>query len=112
VLTLKVDPSSPEIQNGDTILNVDVDLVDCNAIQTCRQVPEFRKNILPVSALKMEAVCSSRTLVCTCKFTRRYNPEDRYRHIRRCEHLKSRNYKPLKGRGHLKNLGGQRTASQ
>jgi hypothetical protein len=33
-----------------------------------------------LSGLRMEAVCSSETLVSTYKFTRRYNPEDKYGH--------------------------------
>jgi hypothetical protein len=34
---------------------------------------------LHLPALKMEAVCSSETLVSTCKSTRHYNPEDERR---------------------------------
>jgi hypothetical protein len=40
------------------------------------------------SALKMEAVCSSETLVSTYKSTRRYYPEDQHRHLHRSENLK------------------------
>jgi hypothetical protein len=43
------------------------------------------------SALKMEVVCSSETLVSTYKSTRRYNPEDQSRYLRR-ENLKSEEY--------------------
>jgi hypothetical protein len=41
--------------------DVDVGLLDCNATWTW-WIPTFRRNIL-TSALKMEAVCSSETLV-------------------------------------------------
>jgi hypothetical protein len=37
----------------------------------------------------METVCFSETLVSTYKSTRRYNPEDQHRHLRRRENLKS-----------------------
>jgi hypothetical protein len=45
-------------------------------------------------ALKMEAVCSSETLLSTYKSTRRYNPKDQHRHLHRRENLKSNT--PLK----------------
>jgi hypothetical protein len=38
---------------------------------------------------KMKAVCSSETLVPTCKSTRRRNSEDKHRHLHRLENLKS-----------------------
>jgi hypothetical protein len=49
---------------------VDVGLLGCNAMWTCKQIPTFRRNILPPSsglmrALKKEVVCSSETLVST-----------------------------------------------
>jgi hypothetical protein len=50
----------------------------------------FWRNILPSSSgLKMEAVCSSETLVSTYKPIRRFNPYDQQRHIHRLENLKS-----------------------
>jgi hypothetical protein len=42
--------------------------------------------------LKMEAVCSSETLVSTFKSTWHYNPEDQHRHLHRRENLRSRIY--------------------
>jgi hypothetical protein len=39
--------------------------------------------------LKMKAVHSSDVLLSTCKSTRRYNPEDKYRHHHCRENLKS-----------------------
>jgi hypothetical protein len=57
--------------------NVDVGLLGCNAMRTCRQKPAFRGNH---AFLKMEAICSSKTLVLTYKFTQHYNPEDIHRH--------------------------------
>jgi hypothetical protein len=42
-----------------------------------------------LSALKMEVLCSSETLVSTNTSTRRYNPKDQQGHLRRCENLKS-----------------------
>jgi hypothetical protein len=36
---------------------------------------------------KMEAVCSSKTLISTYKSTRRYNPEDQHRHPHRRENV-------------------------
>jgi hypothetical protein len=41
--------------------DIDCGLVGCDAVWTCRWVPTFRRNILP--SLKIEAVCSSETLV-------------------------------------------------
>jgi hypothetical protein len=41
---------------------------------------EIRRNILSLySAMKMEAVCSSETLISTYKSTRLYGPEDQHR---------------------------------
>jgi hypothetical protein len=48
----------------------------CNAVLSCRQAD---------SALKMEAVCSSETLVSACKSTWRYYPE--HQHLHRRENL-------------------------
>jgi hypothetical protein len=45
------------------------------------------------SELKMEAVCSTETLVTTYKSTRRHNPEDCHGRLRRLENLKS--YRPI-----------------
>jgi hypothetical protein len=41
------------------------------------------------STLKMEAICSSETLVATHQATRRHIPEDDTLHYHRCENLKS-----------------------
>jgi hypothetical protein len=41
----------------------------------------------PSSALKMEAVCSSETMISTYKSTRRHNPEEQHRHLHRRENL-------------------------
>jgi hypothetical protein len=38
--------------------------------------------------LKMEAICSSETLITTYKLTRRHHPEDHNRHVHRRENLK------------------------
>jgi hypothetical protein len=55
---------------------VDVDLLGCDAVWTCGQIPTFRRNILfPSSGLKS---------------TLRYNPEDQLRHIHCLENLKTR----------------------
>jgi hypothetical protein len=40
-------------------------------------------------ALNMEAACTATTLVSSNKFTRRYNPEDKHRHLDRRENFKS-----------------------
>jgi hypothetical protein len=37
--------------------------------------------VTPIEFLKMEAVCSSVTLVPIYKPTRRYNPEDQHQHL-------------------------------
>jgi hypothetical protein len=50
----------------------------------------FRRH--PSSALKMETVCSSETLVSTFKSTRRNNPEDQHHHLHRSENLKSHHH--------------------
>jgi hypothetical protein len=56
----------------------------------CRQVPTFRRNVLPPSsALKIEAICSSETLVSTYKSIWHFYPEDQHRHLHRRESLKS-----------------------
>jgi hypothetical protein len=54
-------------------LYVHVGLLSCNALW--------------IPGLKMETVCSSETLVSTYKSTcpRRYNPEDKHRHLHRRE---------------------------
>jgi rRNA maturation protein Nop10 len=46
--------------------DVDVGILVCKTVWT--------------EALKIAAVCSSETLISTCNFPWRYNPEDRYRH--------------------------------
>jgi hypothetical protein len=68
----------------------------------CREVPLFPylqsfqrliEDIFPLSdvllnkALKMEAVCSSDTLVSTYKSTRRYDPKGLHRHLCHCFQL-------------------------
>jgi hypothetical protein len=40
------------------------------------------------SRLATGTVYISETLVSTCTSTRRYNPEDQYRHIHRCQNIK------------------------
>jgi hypothetical protein len=73
-----------------TFTRVDVCLLGSKAVRTCREVPTFRRNILPpYSALKMEAVCSSKTLVCIYKSSRLYNPKHQHRHLHHRENLKS-----------------------
>jgi hypothetical protein len=47
-------------------------------ISTSCSLLHFNPTISEISALKMEAACSSETLVSTYKTTRRYNPEDQY----------------------------------
>jgi hypothetical protein len=46
--------------------------------------PALNNNI---RALKMEAVCSSETLLSTYKSTQRYNTEDQRQHLHGCENL-------------------------
>jgi hypothetical protein len=48
--------------------DVDVGLLVCNVVWTCRLIPAFRRNILPPSPLPK--------MVSTYKSTRRYNPEN------------------------------------
>jgi hypothetical protein len=56
--------------------DADGSLLGCNAASTCSRVSTFKKNILlPSSALKMKAECSSETLVPTHKSTQRHSPE-------------------------------------
>jgi hypothetical protein len=51
-----------QVENVEDTLIVDVGHVACEAAQTCRYIPTFRRNIRPpYSALKMKAVCSSET---------------------------------------------------
>lgn len=70
------------------VLSVHVGLIFCKTAWTFRQTATFRTNILnKSSALKMEVVCTSETFVSACKFTRRYNPDDQYLHLR--DNLKS-----------------------
>jgi hypothetical protein len=65
-------------------------LLGCDAEWFCMWIPTFRRNILPPSsALKREAVCSSKTLVFTYTFTRPHNSEDQHRHLYRPENLTS-----------------------
>jgi hypothetical protein len=53
--------------------HIDFGFLGCNAASTCRQIPTFRRNILPQSlALKMETVCVSEMLVSIYKSTRHY----------------------------------------
>jgi hypothetical protein len=70
---------------------VDVVLQGCNAVWLCRSIQTFRSNILLSYSysLKMQAVCTSETLVSTNTSTRRYNPEDQHRHLHRRENLES-----------------------
>lgn len=42
----------------------------------------------PSSELKVEVPCYSEMFVYIYKFIRRYNPEDHYGHIHRCENRK------------------------
>jgi hypothetical protein len=63
----------------------DVGLLGCNAVWTCR-----------TSALKMEIVCLSETLVPTYKFTRSYNLEDQHQHFHYRENLKPKTGEVLK----------------
>jgi hypothetical protein len=56
---------------------VDVGLLGCSAVWTCTNVSEeYTASIF--LALKIEAVCPSKTLVSTYKSTRRYNPENKH----------------------------------
>jgi hypothetical protein len=74
-----------------SINTVDRDLLGSDAVWTCRWVPTFRRNTMPQSsALKMEAVCSSETLVPTYKSTRRHNPENHNQQLHRRENLRIR----------------------
>jgi hypothetical protein len=52
----------------------DVGLLGCNAVWTCKYIPE----------LKMEAICSSEMLVSTYKTTCRNNPQYQHRHVYHC----------------------------
>jgi hypothetical protein len=47
-------------------------LLGCKNVWTCWCIPKFRRNEM---SLKMEAVCSSESLVSTYKSTRHYNPD-------------------------------------
>jgi hypothetical protein len=70
-------------------MNVDVDILEYNAVWTCRQIPTI-PNIMPLSlALKMKALCFSETLVSALKSTLRHNPEDQDRHLHFSENLNS-----------------------
>jgi hypothetical protein len=67
-----------------------VGLLGCDAVWTCRYIPTFWRNILPLSsALIMKTVCFTETSVSTYKSTRRHNPEDQHRHFHCRENLKS-----------------------
>jgi hypothetical protein len=58
-----------------------VGLLGSNTVWTIlrREIQTFRRNILsPSSALKLEVVCSTETLVSTYKSTRRYYPEEQH----------------------------------
>jgi hypothetical protein len=52
--------------------------------------------------LKMEAVYSSETLVSTYNSVRRYNPEDRHRHLHHRENLKSQTVQMLEAAYEIK----------
>jgi hypothetical protein len=76
------------------------DLMGYNAVQSVESQPTFRRNILPpaltllscsayFSTLKMEAICSSVTLVDFQWATQRYIPQDSTLHNHHCENLKS-----------------------
>jgi hypothetical protein len=67
-----------------------VSLLSCSTVLIRMWIPAFRTYILlPTSGPKMEAVCSSETLVSTYKSTRYYNPEDQQRHTHCRENRKS-----------------------
>jgi hypothetical protein len=60
-------------------------VLDCGAKWTCRGGPTFWRNILPPSSgLKMDAVCSFKTLVLTYKSIWCHNPEDHHEHFDVC----------------------------
>jgi hypothetical protein len=51
----------------------DYDLLGFDAVQTRRQMPKFRRNMLPPSsALKMETICFFETLASTHESILRY----------------------------------------
>jgi hypothetical protein len=52
-----------ELLGSDDGEDVDVGLLGCIAVWTCRRIPTFRRNIpSPSSGMEMERVCSSETL--------------------------------------------------
>jgi hypothetical protein len=55
-----------------------------------RTASRFGIQALLSSALKIDAVCSSETLVSVYKFTRCYNPEEQHRHLHSRGNLRSR----------------------
>jgi hypothetical protein len=60
--------------------------VGCDATWTCMWGTNVLEQ-LTASALKMEAVCSSETLVPTYKSTWHHNPENHNQHIHRLDNL-------------------------
>jgi hypothetical protein len=56
---------------------VSVGYLGCNAVLTCRQIPTFRKNMLPpISGRNMEKIRSSERLISAYKSMQLYNPKD------------------------------------
>jgi hypothetical protein len=68
----------------------DISCVYLQPVWTCDRYQLFRIKILsPSSALKMETVCFSETLISTYTSTRCYYLEDQHRHFHRSKNLKS-----------------------
>jgi hypothetical protein len=64
---------------------VDIVLLDFDDVWTCRY-QRFRETS-PSSALKMETVCFSKTLISAYESTWRHDPEEQYRYLHRRENL-------------------------
>lgn len=69
---------------------VDVGILGCDAVLTCRYVPTFLGNILFLSSgLNLEVLRSSKTLISIHKSSLRRNPEDQHQYIHPRENLRS-----------------------
>lgn len=69
-MNLKIWNICPIAWNEDCL--VDGRLLSFNNLWACRWIPKFGRDILPPSALKIEAISSSETLVSTYESTRRF----------------------------------------
>jgi hypothetical protein len=74
---------------------VDVGLLGCDTIWTCRQVPVYWMNMLPpFSLLKIDSLFSSKTLLSTYKSSWHHKPEAQHQHLLCYDNFKPHILKP------------------